>query len=92
MNSDIDIEMVELLTDNYFQAGQREILNALSFFANNQGIYSYLYNYTGAVRNAEELWNISRIDIGPCCGDELNYLFFNDDIERLLTEDDKIFR
>ena len=75
LGSGVDGGMVELMTDNMYQAGGRRILDTLRRAGHGGRLHQYLFSYLGTVSNTREWFNLTRPELGACHGDELYYLF-----------------
>ena len=87
LNSTIDQQLVELMSDNMYQAGGRTILEILALFSDKQH-YQYYFDYVGTNSYSDILYNLSRPELGACHGDTLLYIFAGLD-NNLVTDEDK---
>ena len=87
LNATVDNIMVELMTDNMYQAGGRALLEILQF-GTSKNIYQYNFQYVGSNSNTINWFNISRPELGACHGDELFYIFSQEE-DNLISKTDK---
>ena len=88
LNSSVDKQMVELMSDNMYETGGRSMLEILSFVS-EKNHYQYLFDYVGTNTYTNILYNLSRPDLGACHGDILFYLFTGKE-DNLVSDSDKI--
>ena len=91
---EVDRGLAELMTDNMYQAGGRQMLEVLLERNSQAGntFYQYLFSYIGSVTNTQTWFNVSRPDLGACHADELLYLFSGPQLGGLAlqTQQDKL--
>jgi carboxylesterase type B len=91
LGPDVDREVVELMTDNMYQAGGRRLLDLLrgreEYAGGGSRLYQYLFSYVGSVTNTKRWFNLTRPELGACHGDELDYLFQPEGNSPLVTEE-----
>ena len=87
LNNSLDKTMVDLMTDNMYQSGGKAMLELLQF-GQTENIYQYSFQYVGSKTNSMNWFNIDRPELGACHGDELFYIFSQEE-NNLLTDTDK---
>ena len=94
LDSLVDKDMVELMTDNMYQAGGRRIADYLrqrEEYGPSGGhrLFQYIFSYVGSVTNSKLDFNLNRPELGACHGDELFYIFQPGGDSPLITEEDQ---
>ena len=89
LDSSIDKNLVDLMTDNMYEAGGRIMLEILSILVRNNNLYQYLFDYYGTKSHTTDWFNISRPELGSCHSDDLYYLFKKAGEESLITAHDQ---
>ena len=64
LNSSVDLEMVQLTSDNMYRAGGTPILDMMVLLQGGNSIYRYLFDYVGTVSYAMESFNLNRPELG----------------------------